>query len=207
MDLSEPASALAPGLTLPLLRAAASRAGGATAEQLRRVAGVGTAAGVRRALERLAEHGVLHETRVGERGALYELNRDHVLYPTVQALLGVGDVLPSRLNEHFQSWPVPPVTAALFGSAARRDGGLHSDIDLLLIRSDDVTDDSGWEEQVHALRDQVHRWTGNHAQVLERTRRELSQLVDNSEAIVEEWRRDAVTVHGQDLDELLEEIR
>jgi len=209
MNLTEPTTVLAPGLTIPLLRALASRGPGATAEQLRRAADAGTAAGVRRALDRLAEHGLLHEVRLGERATLYELNRDHILYPAVQALLAVSDALPRRLAEAISSWARMPLSAALFGSAARRDGGLHSDVDLLVVRPPGAAghDGSEWGEQIHDLRGRVRRWTGNHLQVVDRTTDELAELARAGEAIVEEWRRDAVTVYGKDLRELLEETR
>jgi predicted nucleotidyltransferase len=209
MDLTEPAGALAPGLTVPLLRALASRGTAATAEQLRRTAGVGTAAGVRRALERLAQHGLLRDVRVGERATLYELNREHLLYPAVQALLETAAALPTRLAEAISAWSVPPVSAWLFGSAARRDGSVDSDIDLLLVRPDHVAEnDAGpWAGQLHGLRDQVRAWTGNHLQLVDRDVDALSALAAAGEPIVAEWRRDAVTVYGRDVRELLEETR
>lgn len=207
MDLTEPAAIVAPGLTVPLLRALVARTGGATSEQLRRVAGTGTAAGARRALERLAEHGVVKLTRVGEVSAIYELNREHVLYPAVQALVSVKDDLPRRLAQAISGWRRAPLSAALFGSAARSDGGPASDIDLLVVRPDDVADDEPeWIDQLHGLRGQVRNWTGNYLQILERTADELDDLRRTNEAIIEELRRDAVTVHGDDLRALLEEL-
>jgi predicted nucleotidyltransferase len=207
MDLREPASALAPGLTIPLLRALASRGSAATAEQLRRAAGAGTAAGLRRALERLAVHGLVRDIRAGERATLYELNRDHVLYPAVQALLLVVADLPDRLAEAVSQWRVTPISAALFGSAARRDGGIDSDVDLLVVRPDHVAgpDTNAWAEQLHQLRAQVQAWTGNHLQIVDRDVKALSTLAVEREPIVADWRRDAITVYGRDVRELLAE--
>lgn len=208
MDLTEPTSVLVPGLTVGLLRALAARGGGATSEQLRRVAGRGTPAGVRRALERLAEHGVVTSSRVGAVSAVYQLNREHVLYPAVQALLETRHALPKRLEGVISGWPRPPVSVALFGSAARGDGGPDSDIDVLVVRLDEIADDEPeWIDQLHRLRGQVRAWTGNHLQIVERTVDELAELVRHGEAIVEELRRDAVPVFGLDPRELLEDIR
>jgi hypothetical protein len=207
VDLSDPAAVLAPGLTLPLLRALASRATGATAEQLRQAAGVGTPAGVRRALERLAAHGLVHDTPIGQRGTLYQLNRDHLLYPAAQALLSAEQALPRLLGQAVSAWALPPLCAALYGSAARRDGGLDSDIDVLLIPPETLTDDESvvWEDQVHQLRHLVASWTGNPLQALVRTRAQLAELVQAGEPIIDEWYRDAVTVHGPNLRTLLKE--
>lgn len=208
MDLAEPASVIAPGLTAVLLRALAARSGGATSEQLRRVAGRGTPAGVRRSLERLAEHGVVTSMRVGEVSALYELNREHVLYPVVQALVEVQHVLLKRLAEAIAGWTHAPVTVALFGSAARGDGGPDSDIDVLVVRPEEIAEDEQeWIDQLIGLRGQVRDWTGNHLQILERTVDELAGLIRDGEAIVEELRHDAISLFGSDLGALLKDLR
>jgi hypothetical protein len=93
----------------------------------------------------------------------------------------------------------------LYGSAARRDGGDDGDIDLLLIRPSLPTKAArnDWESQIETLRDQVRRWTGNHAQITDRTRTEIRRLVTAGEAIAESWRHEAVTLTGQPLSELL----
>lgn len=208
MDLTEPAAALVPGLTMALLRALASRAGGATPEQLRRVAGRGTPAGVRRALERLAEHGLVNSARVGAASAMYEINRKHVLYPVVEALMEVDHALTPRVSDTLATWDLAPVSAALFGSAARRDGDADSDIDLLVVRPANVAEDEPlWVDQLHQLRGQVLSWTGNHLQILERTADALGALARDGEPIFEELQRDAVSVCGTDLHVLLEELR
>lgn len=141
---------------------------------------------------------------VGER-AVYTLNADHVLHPAVSDLLGVSEQLVRRLRSELGSWDPAPVAAALYGSAARGDGGDDSDVDLLLIRPSLPTKAArnDWESQIETLRDQVRRWTGNHAQITDRTLAEIRRLVAAGEAIVESWRRDAVTLTGQPLSELL----
>ncbi|WP_162453007.1 nucleotidyltransferase domain-containing protein [Phytoactinopolyspora mesophila] len=207
MDLTEPPTALTSRLTIAVLRSLASRRGSATTEQVRRTAGIGTAAGVRRVLEKLIEHGLVTDTGPATRPALYELNRDHVLYPAVQALLAAREALPRLLGESISQWRLIPVNASLFGSAARRDGGLHSDIDLLVIRPTGLAgDEPEWMQQLHDVRGQIHRWTGNHLQVLDRSWSGLVDLVHADEKIVAEWQRDAVTVHGRDLRDLLMEL-
>ena len=77
--------------------------------------------------------GLLTTEEIGGR-VVYLLNRDHVLYPAVTALLRAEDELPRRLRGEISAWQLPPVAAALYGSAARRDGDTGSDIDMLLVR-------------------------------------------------------------------------
>lgn len=204
MDVSDPASALVGGLTMPLLRALAGRSTPVTAAQVHRLMGHGTEAGVRRAIERLADQGVVLREQAGDR-TVYSLNRDHVLDRSIRALLRSADELPRRLRDHIATWSIQPVTALLYGSAARRDGDTSSDIDLLLVRPKlaGAAQRQAWSRQVDELRDRVHRWTGNHAQVTDRSSEAFRRLVAGRESIVDAWRQDGVLLAGRPVDELI----
>jgi predicted nucleotidyltransferase len=154
---------------------------------------------VRKVLARLAAHGIVHVAEAGQ-AQLYVANREHVAWPAVEILCSLTPTLLDRIREQIRSWRVPPSTAALFGSAARGDGGITSDIDVLLIRPDDVDDtDETWCRQVDVLRDRVEAWTGNHCQVYEVDRAGLREHAEHDEPIVAEWRRDAIPLFGEDL--------
>jgi len=189
---------------MPVLRALSTRASPATAAQLRRVAAAGTEAGVRRALDRLAVQGLVTTEEIGGR-VVFLLNRDHVLYPAVTALLRAEDELPRRLRGEIPAWLVPPVAAALYGSAARRDGDADSDIDILLVRPASLgsRERELWNDQLHRLRDLVQRWTGNRCQVTDRSVAALRRPSRAREPIVDEWRKDAVSLAGADVGQLL----
>lgn len=204
MDVSDPATALAGGLTMPILRALAGRSSPATAAQVYRIAQHGTEAGIRRAIERLATKGVVWREQVGDR-VVYSLNYDHVLEEAVRALLRAPEELPRRLRERIGEWSVPPVSAALYGSAARRDGDNSSDIDILLVRPSltSASQRQAWSQQVDDLRDSIRRWTGNNCQITDRSLSAIRRLVSAKEPIVESWRADAVVLAGTPLDEVL----
>lgn len=205
MDLAEPGRGLAGGLTMPILRALAGRSSPATAAQLSRLAEVGTEAGVRRALERLATHGVCSTEDVGGR-IVYALNDDHLLYKAVASLLDADRELPRRLRDALAEWDPAPVSAVLFGSAARRDGDADSDVDLLLVRPSFRTEarKREWVRQVHELRAAVHRWTGNRLQVLDWTSLGLRKHERSDEPLVESLLDEGVTVGGSPLASLLQ---
>jgi predicted nucleotidyltransferase len=112
-------------------------------------------------------------------------------------LAGLRLDLWERFRSELRSWKVPPLYAAVFGSAARGDGGVDSDIDLLVVhqvfpgekrpksvRSDirtqvadaagavtlsatDRDSDKRWESQLADLHDRVERWTGNPLQIVD----------------------------------------
>ena len=205
MDLSEPGRGLAGGLTMPILRALAGRSSPATASQLTRVAEVGTEAGVRRALQRLAAHGVCLSEDVGGR-VVYTLNYDHLLYDAVSALLDADRELPQRLRSALTAWDPPPVSAVLFGSAARRDGDEESDVDLLLVRPPLRTEarKREWVRQVHELRAAVRSWTGNRLQVLDWSSLVLRRHERSNEPLVEALVDEGIWVAGSRLASLLE---
>lgn len=189
---------------MPILRALSTRSTPATAAQLERVAGAGTGAGIRRALERLSDHGVCTRGDAGGR-SVYSLNYDHVLHPAVVELLKADRALPGRLRSALRTWDPVPRSAVLFGSAARRDGDPESDVDVLLVRPIPMsaTAKRDWARQVHELRSEVHRRTGNRLQVLDWTLPELRRHAASREPLIDELLADGVTVHGTKLDELL----
>ncbi len=119
-------------------------------------------------------------------------------------LCSLKATLLDRLRDQIRSWPTPPQAAALFGSAARGDGGTASDVDVLLVRPDTVDEaDEAWGRQVEVLRDRVKAWTGNHCQIYEVDGTGLAEHAEQGEPIVAEWRRDALSLFGEDLRRVL----
>jgi len=198
MDLEEPGIAFAGPLSMTVLRALDGRSIPATAAQVARTMEGGTQAGIKRALERLSYHGVCGSEELGGR-TLYSLNYDHVLYPAIRAALDAPTALRKRLTGEFAAWEIEPDCALLFGSAARGDGHVESDIDILLIRPamrPNVSRES-WAPQVHELRSRVFRWTGNHAQILDWSKSFLKRAANNDEPLLSELRDDGVLLFGE----------
>jgi predicted transcriptional regulator len=136
-----------------------------TTGQLHRVLRRHSEEGIRKVLRRLAKQGVVHAERIGQAFA-YQLNRDHLAAEHIIGLAQLPKTFLRRVEDHLKSWRVPPVYAAVFGSAAGGSMTVDSDLDLLLIRPDDVDDDL-WQMQVDGLVAEVTRWVGNDARSLE----------------------------------------
>lgn len=205
MDVSKPFTAISPSVDVDVLVVLAGstkpRSGRELARRARR-----SNTGVRHVLDRLVEHGLVNREEVG-RTFLYELNRDHLLAPTVEQMAGVRNELVRRLREAIGAWRVPPVHASLFGSAARGDGDASSDIDLLIVRPVDVDpDDAAWRGQVGGLADLVRRWTGNNAGIAEVAEGELPRLRKDRPPVVEEVSKDAVDLAGEATRKLLRRL-
>ena len=75
----------------------------------------------------------------------YVINREHLAYRAVEALLDSKDELRRRVGIAVAAWSDEPVAVVLFGSAARGEARKSSDVDLLIVRPLDVAvDDRQW---------------------------------------------------------------
>lgn len=128
---------------------------------------------------------------------LYTLNRDHVAAEAVVALASLREKLLARIRDAVSTWAPAPRVAWLFGSFARGGGGVESDIDILVIRADDVDEnDPGWAEQIDSLSTAVRVWSGNRCIVMEYSDSEFDKLIDSRERLPREVRRDAIHLGG-----------
>jgi predicted nucleotidyltransferase len=97
---------------------------------------------------------------------------------------------------------VPPESAWLFGSAARRDAKADSDIDILVIapagalRGEETS--THWQRQTATLVENVRAWTGNACEVLEMDATELEAAVERDDRLVGDLRDQAIVLAGDD---------
>lgn len=206
MDVAHPIRVVVPTLDGPVLEVLARTTGPLSGREVHRLADAGSPSGVRLALIRLVEQGlVLAEERA--QAVFYTANRQHLAWPAVEILTGLRAALLGRLREELQGWTLQPIHASLFGSAARGDGDTGSDIDLLLLRPDGVEEDEPpWADQVDRLRERIRAWTGNHCQTFQLDRARLAEHVRISDPLVDELRRDAITLAGRDLRAVLRKL-
>jgi hypothetical protein len=199
MDVARPYAAVTGGgLEGEVLAVLAGTTRPLTGRQVARLARNGSDRGLRLALNRLAEQGVV-DTQDAPPAVLYTLNREHIAAPVALALVGLRSALFDRIRDAIAEWDVPPVHASLFGSAARGDGDTSSDIDLFMVRPRAVAvEDQSWRAQVDSLARDIARWTGNHAGISEVGEDELDALVGDRPPVVTELERDAVTLAGPD---------
>ncbi len=197
MDLSSPVSSVVPSAHGPVLAVLARTDQPLSGRQVAALTeGRAGQWRVNEVLGQLAQAGiVLREDRPPAK--LYRLNRDHVAAEAVVALAGLREELLRRIREHVGGWAPPAQAVWLFGSAARGEGGPESDIDLLVVRGDDVdVDDPSWTAQVADLGEQIWRWSGNSCEVVELAAAEVVAMVARDERLVGELRADAVALAG-----------
>ncbi len=187
MDVSMPITTVVPSLDGPVLAALAATAGPIGLAAVHARAGRGSKSGVRSVLLRMIEVGLVLEVPGG-----FVLNRDHLAAPAVELLATLHGELTNRIRGVVEEWTAPPALVGLFGSAARRDGGAKSDIDVLV-----VSDDPDLADRVDELAEKIRRWTGNRAQVIGRTSSEIARLRRAKEPILAEWSRDLIVIAGE----------
>lgn len=196
MDLTRPYTAVVPSLDGDVLVTLALATGGLTGRQIARLVPDASPRGAQLVLDRLVGQGLVLREQAG-RAYLYELNAEHVAAEAVLSLATLRGKLLSRLREAIGQWDQAPVHASLYGSAARGTGGVSSDLDIFLVRSDAVDpDDPRWESQVDALRAAAQRWSGNEVQVLEISESEAHELVAQDHEVVRAVRDEGVDLAG-----------
>lgn len=202
VDVSDPASALLSPGSRAVLRTLAGTTQPLTGRDVARLCGL-SQNGAYKILVHLVDHGLVSAEAAG-RAVLYVLNRQHLLVEPLLDVLAARERLVHRLAAVMAEWEVPTIHASLYGSAARGDGDVHSDVDVLVVRPDDVDVDSAqWRRQLEQLAVDVHTWTGNWLAWLELSEAELAVSASGGEPIVTEWRRDAEALAGRELDQLL----
>lgn len=206
MDVAWPIRVVVPTLEGPVLTVLARTTRPLTGREVHRLAGTGSANGIRLALSRLTRQGiVIAEERAA--AAFYRANREHLAWPAVEMLTDLRRTLLERLRAEVEGWQRQPLHASVFGSAARGTGDAESDIDILLVRAEGVEEDEpDWAEQVDRLRDHVEGWTGNWCQPFQLDLQRLAEHVSVRDPLVDEWRRDTVMLGGEKLTTLLRRV-
>ena len=202
MDVGKPYSVFSSPLDIEVLLVLRRTTRPLTGREVARLASRGSEAGIRKALGRLASHGIVRAEEAG-RALLHTLNRDHLAVPALEVLATMRNELERRLSAEIESWSLQPVHVSIFGSAARGDGDTSSDIDVFSVRPKGVGEDEPlWPEQVERLAEDTYRWTGNRLAVSEVGTRELSRLRRDSPPIVSDLRNEAITLAGRDVQRL-----
>lgn len=202
MDLSQPYAAICPSLEGPVLDVLAHTIRPLTGREIARLARRGSERGVRLVLHRLVEHGLV-SAQVAGAATLFALNREHIAASIVERLVRLRMELIERIRGEVQDWSSEPVHVSIFGSAARGDGNTASDIDLLIVRSEQVADDDAqWREQLHRLAEHIQRWSGNHASLHELTPRDLRAALRRHEPIIASLREQSIAVAGPEFADL-----
>ncbi|MGH8907153.1 MAG: nucleotidyltransferase domain-containing protein [Egibacteraceae bacterium] len=205
MDVSLPLSVLAPGVRGKVLTALARATEQLSGREVARRAGV-SQRGAALVLHDLEAHGLVraHETRSA---VYYWLVREHIAADLVLALADLPATLRSFVRERVAGWATPPLSVVLFGSTARGDGDVDSDIDLLVIRPPHINeddDDDQWWADASDLFIGLYQLTGNPTSMFDWTPAKLQACRPE---FVENVLHDSILLWGRPLHELLSQAQ
>lgn len=161
MDRRHPLAVVTPTLDGDVLAHLSFVGAQFTAGQLQQLIPDASVDGIRKVLNRLTDQGIVIATRIGSAIA-YRFNEDHIAAPAIRQLASPAVQLMRRCHDFFEASPTPPRCAAIFGSWSRGEASTTSDVDVFLVRPDDVPD-VPWDVTVGDLEEAVTRWTGNDA--------------------------------------------
>jgi predicted nucleotidyltransferase/biotin operon repressor len=196
VDVTKPYTAISPSVDIAVLIVLAGSSMPHSGREIARRTGR-SKTGVQHVLDRLVDQGIIERLPAGN-AQLYSLNRSHLLAGAVEQIAGAHTELIRRLRETIGSWKIAAVHASLFGSAARSDGDIHSDIDLLVVQPATLDPESEqWRAQIDALAENVRRWTGNNAGIVEISATDLPRLAEEQPPILGELRRDGIELAGK----------
>jgi predicted nucleotidyltransferase len=196
VKLSDPILTVSPGVHGKVLSVLARTDTPLTGRTIASLVPNASLSGVQKVLKDLVRNGIVRLEPAGK-AQLHTLNREHLAYPAVHSLVHLRDELIARISSEATSWNLPAVAVWLFGSAARGEAEPGSDIDILLIRPDNLDDsDPAWLLQVDTLSDHITRWTGNGCEILELSTVDVEDMVRRDERLIAELRRDAIRLVG-----------
>lgn len=191
MLLQRPFEAITPTLDGPVLQVLAGAEASFTVSRITTLVGDASPAGVRRVLRRLVDQGLV--LREGDGVAhLFRLNRDHLLAGPVVEVARIRERLRERVAGHVEGWTVPPLLLVLFGSAARGEMAVGSDLDLLAVADEP---DDGWLDDLGNLCGAMSAWTGNDTRPLVLATQELTT---GEERVLVEIGRDGQVLVGDE---------
>lgn len=173
-----------------------------SASQVHRLIESGSPFGVRKALTRLADAGLVLSSSHGG-STVWRGNRDHVLWPTIELAVDARRELLERLRRPFADRS--ELSAYVYGSFARRESTPDSDIDVLVIYPDNTTHDT-IVDFAHDLSEQIMAWTGNRGQVFNATRSWLRDSIERADPVVMSIREDAVSLVGPEFEQLIRAV-
>jgi predicted nucleotidyltransferase len=140
---------------------------------------------VQEALKALTQLGLVHSQTIGRAG-VHTINEEHVSVPPLRALLDPIAALSRTVHEVVGD---DVQTVILFGSIARGEASIHSDIDLAVIAP------VGWDGRTD-LEDAVRTRIGNDCDVLVFTSEDFSRLSVTGEPVAREILTDGVALIG-----------
>lgn len=201
MDFQRPVEAVIPGVQGHILAVLAETTGELNLRTIARLAKVSSAQ-ASRVLPELVALGLV-ERREAPPSALFSLVGENVAARLVRELSRARTAVLDELGALAGAIEPSPVSVVVFGSLARGDAGVESDVDVVLVRPSGIDEDNErWLSAVETWRTSARRLAGNAVEVLEVDESELGRRLRRPNELWADVVREGVVVFGSALEDL-----
>jgi predicted nucleotidyltransferase len=205
MDFVHPVEAVIPGAQGRVLAVLAETTAELNLSTLARLAHV-SGAQASRVMPGLVDLGLVARREVPP-SSQFRLIREHIAAQAILDLARSREIALSRIGAAADQLAVPPVSIIVFGSFSRGEAGERSDLDAIVVRPDEVSeDDDVWATGVERWRNEARAVTGNRVEVFEVSRDEVRSRLASKAPLWRDVVRDGIAVHGSTMDELLDAV-
>jgi predicted nucleotidyltransferase len=193
MNLAEPSDVALSLVSARLMAELAGTTGAMTIRQLARVSGVSLTS-TQHWIHHWADRGVVIQQPAG-RAILCALNHDHILTPSLVLLARSREAMIEAISAEVSAWRIPSISVSAFGSFARGDGQVDSDIDLFVVH--DSSGDHTWHEQLAASAETLRMKLGNRIEWYDVSRVEWHSMKSVEDPLVTELKADVIHIFGE----------
>lgn len=205
VDFVHPVQAVVPGAQGRILAVLAETTAPLNLSTLARLAGVSVAQ-ASRVMPGLVELGLVERREIPP-SSQFRLIRENVAAQAIIELARSREAALSQIGSVASDLPVPPVSVIVFGSIARGDADRQSDLDVIVVRPDDVDDDDDvWATAIERWRSEAQAITGNTVEVLEVTQDEARTKLSGNAQLWRDVARDGTVVYGLTMNEVRERV-
>lgn len=205
MDFVRPIEAVIPGAQGRILSVLVETTAPLNLRTLARLAGVSPAQ-ASRVMPGLVELGLVERYEVPP-SSQFLLARSNVAAQAVIELARSQETASERIGLAAASMAVPPASVIIFGSFARGEAVIDSDIDVVVVRPDSIDEDGEeWAIALEDWRDETRAITGNSVEIVEVSLGEAGTKLRGRTDFWRNVRRDGVTVHGLSIDQIAESV-
>ncbi len=205
MDFVRPVEAVIPGARGRILSVLVETTAPLNLRTLAQLAGVSPAQ-ASRVLPSLVDLGIVERFEVPP-SSQFLLARSNVAAQAVIELSRARENAIEQLGLAAAALTPPPESMIIFGSFARGEAGVDSDIDVIVVRPDSVDeDDDDWATALESWRSDATSITGNPVEVVEVSRDEAVSKLRGRSEFWRNVRRDGVSIHGLSIDQVTEAV-
>ena len=205
VDFVHPVEAVIPGVQGRVLAVLVETTAELSLRTLARLAGVSVAQ-ASRVLPGLVELGLVERREVPP-SSQFRLVRSNVGARAVINLAHSRNSVLESIGVRAAAQPIPPTSVIVFGSFARGGAGRDSDVDVVVVRPDEISeDDEDWSASIESWRNEATATAGNTVQILEVSVSDAQSRLRSKTQLWRDIRRDGVVIHGSTIGELSEAI-